>query len=162
MSQVNLRVARNDDARGILEAHYSAVHEIASRDYSAEICREWSAPVTAERLQHYMSHSLPHETTIVAEVDGQIAGFGAIVESESELRAVYVSAQFRRRGIGSALLAELERLAKDHGCTELHMDSSTTAAAFYARHQYHVLEHTTHTFRSGGVMACVEMRKTLD
>jgi putative acetyltransferase len=161
MRKVNIRFARNEDARGILEAHYSAVHRTASKDYSPEICNEWSTPVTQERISQYLNNSLPHETTLVAEVDGEIAGFGAIVESENELRAVYVAAEFGRCGIGSALLSELERLAKARGCTELHLDSSVTAAAFYGLHNYQVLEHAEHPLRSGGVMACVKMRKSL-
>jgi hypothetical protein len=40
MSNVNLRFARKEDARGILEAHYSAVHQTASKDYSPEICND--------------------------------------------------------------------------------------------------------------------------
>src|SRR5579859_5863795 len=115
MRKVNIRFARNEDARGILEAHYSAVHRTASKDYSPEICNEWSTPVTQERITQYLNNSLPHETTLVAEVDGEIAGFGAIVESENELRAVYVAAEFGRCGVGSALLSELERIAKARG-----------------------------------------------
>jgi acetyltransferase (GNAT) family protein len=107
MRKVNIRFSRNEDARGILEAHYSAVHRTAFKDYAPEICNEWSTPVTQERISQYLNNSLPHETTLVAEVDGEIAGFGAIVESENELRAVYVAAEFGRCGIGSAQIAWL-------------------------------------------------------
>ena len=48
--EVNIRFARNEDARGILEAHYSAVQRTGSRDYSPEICNEWSTSVTQERI----------------------------------------------------------------------------------------------------------------
>ena len=161
MGKVNIRFARNEDARGILEAHYSAVHQTAYKDYSPEICNDWSAPVTKERISQYLNNSFPYETTIVAEVDGEVAGFGAIVETVNELRAVYVAARFGRRGIGSTLLSELERTAKTRGCTELHLDSSVTAHAFYLSHNYLVLEHTGHALRSGRVMACVKMRKSL-
>jgi putative acetyltransferase len=162
MRKINIRFATNEDARGILEAHYSAVHQIASRDYSPEICNSWSAPVTKERVSEYLNNSLPHETTIVAEIAGVITGFAAIVESENELRAVYVAAEFGRRGIGSALLTELERLARAKGCIELHLDSSVTAVAFYLLHDYQVLVHAEHALRAGGVIACVKMRKSLD
>jgi putative acetyltransferase len=162
MRKVNIRFARNEDARGILEAHYSAVHQTACKDYSPEICNDWSAPVTQERISQYLNNSLPHETTIIAEVDGEVAGFGALVESVNELRAVYVAAKFGRCGIGSTLLTEIERVAKAKGCTELHLDSSVTAQAFYLSHDYQVLEHTEHALRSGCLMACVKMRKSLD
>jgi putative acetyltransferase len=162
MSQITVRIARIEDARGILEAHYSAVHETAARDYSIEIRRAWATPVTSERIDQYLKHALPNETTLVADVDERIAGFGAIVESNNELRAVYVCAEFGRQGVGSALLRELERIAKARGCRELHMDSSLTAAPFYLHHGYEETGRGVHTLSSGGKMACVRMRKALD
>lgn len=161
MKKVDIRFARNEDARGILDAHHSAVHQTARKDYSPEICHDWSAPVTQERISQYLNSSLPHETTIVAEVDGKIAGFGVIVESANELRAVYVAAKYGHCGIGSALLTELERVAEERGCTELHLDSSVTAKAFYSSHDYQVLDYTEHALSSGRAMVCVRMRKSL-
>jgi ribosomal protein S18 acetylase RimI-like enzyme len=161
MSTMRIRPADAKDARGILEAHYSAVHETASRDYPGQILNEWSGPVTPERIEWYVTRSFPNETTLVAEVDGKIAGFGAIVETISELRAVYVAAQFGNRGVGSALLEGLERLAMDKGCKELHMDSSLTAAGFYRRHGYMEVSRGEHTLRLGSRMACIQMRKAL-
>jgi putative acetyltransferase len=161
MSTIKVRPADIKDARGILEAHYSAVHETASRDYPGPILNEWSGPVTPERIEWYLTRAFPNETTLVAEVDGKIAGFGSIVESISELRAVYVSAQFGERGVGSALLEGLEGLAREKGCKELHMDSSLTAAGFYRRHGFIEVSRGEHTLWSGGKMACVQMRKAL-
>jgi putative acetyltransferase len=161
MSQITVRIARIEDARGILEAHYSAVHETAARDYSIEIRRAWATPVTPERIDQYLKHALPNETTLVADVDERIVGFGAIVESNNELRAVYVCAEFGGQGVGSAVLRELERIAKARGCRELHMDSSLTGAPFYLHHGYEETGRGVHTLSSGGKMACVRMRKAL-
>ena len=162
MAQINVRFAKSADARGILEAHYSAVHQTAANDYPREILRKWSTPVTTERIDQYLRNALPNETTVVAETDGRIAGFGVIVESNNELRAVYVAAEYGNQGVGSALLRELERLAKDRGCPALQMDSSLTAAPFYLRHGYENLGRADHTLSSGDKMDCVRMRKLLD
>jgi putative acetyltransferase len=162
MGQTNVRFAKSEDARGILEAHYSAVHHTAARDYPLEILRVWSTPITPERIDQYLRNALPNETTVVAEIHGRIAGFGVIIESLNELRAVYVAAEFGNQGVGSALLRELERLAKERGCTALQMDSSLTAAPFYLHHGYEELGRADHTLSSGGKMACVRMRKVLD
>lgn len=162
MGQLNVRFAKSEDARGILEAHYSAVHETAANDYPLEIRRAWATPVTLKRIDQYLRNALPHETTVVADLNGKIAGFGVIIESNNELRAVYVSAEFGDGGIGSALLRELERLAKERGCRELHMDSSLTAAPFYMHRGYEELERADHTLSGGEKMACVRMRKVLD
>jgi putative acetyltransferase len=159
--RINIRFAQGEDARGILDAHYSAVHETAARDYSIEIRRAWATPVTAARIDQYLKHALPNETTVVADFDGRIAGFGVIIELTNELRAVYVAAAFGRRGVGSALLRELERIAAERGCRELHMDSSLTAAPFYLHHGYEELARAEHALGSGATMACVKMRKVL-
>ncbi len=157
MNQLVVRQSKIEDARGILEAHYSAVHETASKDYPFDVISEWSTPVDQERIQKYVTESFPQETTLVAEVNGEIAGFGSIVENE--LRAVYVSAKHARRGVGSALLTDLEKVARSKRCTELHMHSSITAEPFYRRHGFRELERGFHTLRSGKKMACVMMSK---
>lgn len=159
--KILIRPAKEKDAKGILEAHYSAVHDTCSKDYAQNILNDWSPKVTGERVDKYLSESFPEETTYVAEVDGEIAGFGAIVESENELRAVYVSSKFSGLGVGSKLLERLEKVARDRGCSELHMVSSLTAEAFYKRHGYQAIEHSEHTLLSGKKMACVKMRKDL-
>jgi putative acetyltransferase len=162
MGHITVRMARIEDARGILEAHYSAVHETAAGAYPLEVRKAWPMPVTPKRIDQYLKHALPNETTVVADVDGRIAGFGSIVAANGELRAVYVAAGFGRRGVGSALLRELERIAKEQGCRELHMDSSLTAAPFYRNRRYQEMERAEHTLSSGAKMACVRMRKVLD
>ena len=162
MSRVDVRFAKSEDARGILEAHYSAVHETAAKDYPLDIRRGWAQQVTAARIDQYLRNALPHETTLVADISGRVAGFGVIIESNNELRAVYVTAKYGKQGIGSALLRELERLAKQRDCTELRMDSSLTAAPFYLRHGYEDLGSAEHTLSSGEKMACIRMRKALE
>jgi putative acetyltransferase len=162
MAPISVRAARTQDARAILEAHYSAVHETAARDYPPETLRAWSSPVTTQRIETYLNQSLPLETTVVAEVAGAIAGFGSIVESRQELRAVYVAAKFGGRGVGTAILLELERIARTKGCRELRMASSLTAASFYRNRGFTEINRGIHSLRSGGTMACVWMRKSLD
>jgi putative acetyltransferase len=162
VGQINIRFAKNEDARGILEAHYSAVHDTTAKDYSLEIRRRWSTPVTPERIDEYRRNGLPNETTVVADVDGRIAWFGVIMESNNELRAVYVAADFDNQGVGSALLRELERLAQERGCRELRMDSSLTAAPFYRHHGHEDLGRADHTLSTGDKMAGVRMRKVLE
>jgi putative acetyltransferase len=161
-ARLKIRPARSSDARGILEAHRSAVRETAVRDYPPEVIEIWGPPVTDERVQWYAQGPLLQETTVVAEIDGHIAGFGVIIESNNELRAVYVAHKYGKQGVGSALLQELERLARERGCKELAMDSSLTAEAFYLHHGFQALERGEHPMSdTGRTMACVRMRKVL-
>lgn len=88
-------------------------------------------------------------------------GIGALVLAKSELRACYVAPQAARRGVGSALVHELERIARDNGLANVQMDSSVTAEPFYLAHGYNVRGRGEHTLSSGQRMACVKMEKAL-
>jgi len=155
---ITLRRATPHDARAILECHHSAVHEIACADYPAPILNEWSPAVTAERVDSYS----PQDTTLVAEIaSGTIVGFGELVASNNELRALYVSAYAGGLGVGSAILKELEHLARAAGCPSLTFNSSITAEPFYLRRGYSIVSRGEHTLSSGGTMACVRLTKQL-
>lgn len=155
---ITLRRATSHDAKAILECHHSAVHEIACNDYPATTLNEWSPPVTSERIDSYS----PQNTTLVAEIaSGTIVGFGELIISNNELRALYVSAYAGGLGVGSAILQELEHLARAAGCPSLTFNSSITAEAFYVRHGYSVNSRGEHTLSSGGTMACARMTKQL-
>ncbi|GAA4430679.1 GNAT family N-acetyltransferase [Actinokineospora soli] len=52
-------------------------------------------------------------TTLVAEVDGAIAGFVMVLDDEVE--QVYVDARHRGRGIAAPLLSAAEAAIRDHG-----------------------------------------------
>jgi len=45
-----IRMATEFDARGILDAHHSSVHEVAFTDYDEEVADSWSPKVTKERI----------------------------------------------------------------------------------------------------------------
>lgn len=63
--------------------------------------------------------------------------------------------------MGSALLHEIERVAREHGLAFLELDSSVTAEPFYEAYGYDAREHGEHVLPSGQRMACVKMRKAL-
>jgi len=60
------------------------------------------------------------EVAIVAELDGQVGGFACVrvvpcvlyAEPYAELTELYVDPAFRRRGLGRALIAHAEQLAR--------------------------------------------------
>jgi GNAT superfamily N-acetyltransferase len=53
------------------------------------------------------------------------------------------------QGVGRQLLKELERLAREQGLTELHLDSSLTAEPFYRAHGSVREAEEKYTLRSG-------------
>jgi GNAT superfamily N-acetyltransferase len=163
-SHFSIRQARPGDAQAILEAHRSAVRGTAANAYNPDVVDSWApATISLGRVEAF-AHSIEKgdEVVIVAEDGvGRIIGFGSIVPTNSELRALYVSAEHGRKGVGRSILVELEALARRTGVTELRMDSSVNAAGFYEANGYVAIEHGEHTLQSGVRMGCVRMRKAV-
>lgn len=113
---------------------------------------------------------------VVAEVNGRVAGFGDVTgvdpndydvvaeeraDATGEVRAVYVHPDFARRGVGSALLAELERRARDRGFETLVLTASLNAVPFYEHRGYEAVTTVTHEFGGEVPGDAVVMRRSL-
>ncbi|MDX2106863.1 MAG: GNAT family N-acetyltransferase [Candidatus Melainabacteria bacterium] len=160
----SIRKALISDAHGIITVHQNAVHRSASPFYDQEILDEWSplASLNRESLLFEKLRDNPEKAfMLVIECMGQIAGFGEIVPSLSELRALYIDPQFGRRGFGKALLQTLESNAKQQGLARLSLHSSLNAKEFYLHNGYVVDAEGNHQLASGKLMPCVFMSKTL-
>jgi putative acetyltransferase len=160
-SRLAIREMRPDDTRAFLEVHHAAVREVAARDYSVEIIDAWAPlPITDGHVAGVLANP-DDEYRLVAEIKGRVVGIGALVAENHEVRACYVAPDAGRRGVGSALLREIEREALQRGLKFLEADSSLTAEPFYAAQGYLVLERGDHVLHNGKRMACVKMRKHL-
>jgi len=160
MSLVIRKMSPND-ARVFLEVHHSAVREFAAKDYPAAVVDDWAQlPLTEEAIERVRANP-DDEYRLIAEINGQVVGIGALVIKNSELRACYVAPGANRQGVGSALVREMERIARERGLAFLDVDSSITAEPLYAALGYQVRERGKHVLRSGRPMACVKMRKEL-
>lgn len=146
------------DARGILEAHRKAIHGTAAPFYAEDIIAEWAPlPITPEMVAQFIKSKSKGEVIYVAESSGRIVGFSEVVPQGHELRAVYVDPDFGRRGVGTRLLAAVEREASHAGCQRLWTNASVNAKAFYERNGYVVIRPAIHTLSSGGRMSCFVM-----
>jgi putative acetyltransferase len=158
---VTIRELRPEDARRFLEIQYAAVRGIAARDYTATVVEAWARPITDQAIERFLANR-DRELRLVAEIDGEPVGIGAIVVSNSELRACYVAPSAARRGVGSALVEKIEQIAREHRLDYLELESSITAEPFYAALGYQVESRGQHFLSSGVPMAAVKMRKRLD
>jgi len=151
---------RREDARRFLEIHHAAVRGIAANDYPPSVVDAWAQPITDQLIERFLANR-DREVRLIAEIDGEPVGIGAIVVGHSELRACYVAPNAARRGVGSALVAEIERIAREHGLDHLQLQSSVTAEPFYAALGYTV-ESRGELFIAPGVpMAAIRMCKRL-
>jgi putative acetyltransferase len=158
---IKVREMLKEDARVFLEVLHAAVRGIAAKDYPPEVVEDWAPlPVTEESVERVLANP-DGEIRLVAEIDDVIVGIGSLVVANRELRACYVAPAAARKGVGSALIREIEHIARDHGLAYLQLDSSVTAEAFYLHHGYSVGQRGEHTLRSGRSMACIKMEKFL-
>ncbi len=157
---VTVRPLRDDEVRLYLEIHERAIRGLAASHYSGDDIKGWVVPATDENLRR-LALNTGREIRLVAELDGRPVGIGAVVPESSELRAVYVAPEGARRGCGSALVREIERIAGDNGVTRLTLHASLNAERFYAAVGYEVLARTEVALPNDHRMAVVHMGKDL-
>jgi hypothetical protein len=66
-----------------------------------------------------------------------------------------------RKAVGTAIVCEIERIARRHALQELELLASVNAQPFYETVGYQAEAHTEHVFSTGVRMAAVKMRKAL-
>ncbi len=85
----------------------------------------------------------PYGVLLLARVDGEPAGLGGVrfLDTEAaEVKTMFVSPAHRGQGVARAILVELERIAREHGCRCTQLDTSdylTGAVALYRSAGYH-------------------------
>lgn len=157
---VVVRPLREDEGRLFLEIHGRAIRGLAAGHYTSDVIEGWVVPANDDNVRELMLNR-DGEIRLIAELEGEPVGIGALVVERSELRACYVAPEGARRGCGSALVREIERLAREHGVRELELAASLNAEAFYAAHGYSVRERSDVVLSNGRRMPAVWMKKAL-
>ena len=157
---VTVRPLRDDEARLYLEIHERAIRGLAAKHYSPADIAGWVVPTTDESLR-WLALNAGRQIRLVAELDGRPVGIGAFEPERSYMRAVYVAPEGARRGCGSALVREIERIARDRGVTRLTLNASLNAERFYAAVGYEAVERTVVALSNGHRLAVVRMGKDL-
>ena len=108
-----------------------------SRD---EIERGLSWSWTPGRVANAIAN--PETNVVVVGPRGALAGFGIMSypNDDAHLLLFAVRAANRRRGVGSAMLAWLERVAREAGASRIRVECRRTndaARNFYGEHGYH-------------------------
>lgn len=129
MSAIALRPYLPADAKRCAEIFRASIEELASEDYSADQCDAWAAEAGdpagfASRLGKSLS--------LIAVIEGEAAGFASLLGADV-LDLLYVDPRFARRGVGTALLDALARLAEARGAERLTSDVSDTARPLFER-----------------------------
>lgn len=110
-----IRPAGADDAALVL----GFVRELATYEREPD-----AVEATPESLRDELASEHPPFECLIAELDGEPAGFALYFHNYSTwkgrrgiwLEDLFVSERFRRRGIGRALVAAVARIAVERGC----------------------------------------------
>ena len=130
---VALRIAEPRDVPLIL----TFIRELAEYERLAH-----EVVATEEAIHNSVFGARPHAEVLIAEADGQPAGFALFFHNYSTFLArpglfledLYVRPAFRRRGIGRALLTRLASIAVERGCGRFEwnvLDWNESAQRFY-------------------------------
>ena len=99
--------------------------------------------------------------TLVAEIDGQLAGVAQVDVASDTLRALFMDAALQGRGVGRAFLAVVEARACKAGCSRLRGAMSVNAVSFYARAGFRPVGEPGQLLNSGVRVPVLWMEKSL-
>ncbi|MBD1212482.1 MAG: GNAT family N-acetyltransferase, partial [Dolichospermum circinale Clear-D4] len=105
----------------------------------------------AEALEDHLFGSPKYVDAIIAEIDGQAVGFAIFFHNYSTfltkpgiyLEDIFVSPEYRRQGIGKALLTKVAQIAVERDCGRLEwsvLDWNVSAQEFYRNMGADILE----------------------
>ena len=129
MEHVDIRVAA--------EADLPFINSIYNHYVLHSTCTYQEEPETSEARERWFTHHDETHPILVAERDGRVVGWGSLsaYHARSAYRrtvedSVYVHHDFHKRGVGSALLAELIARARSlgHRAIIAGIDSEQTAS----------------------------------
>lgn len=153
---IALRPALPADAPALAALFRASVEVLGAEDYSEAQVEAWSALADDEAE---FAKKLATKLTIVALVNGALAGFGALKGTDF-LDMLYVHPNFARRGVGSALCDALEKLSLARHAKKLTVDASDSAEKFFSRRGY-VAQRRNMTFLGEEVLGNTTMTKEL-
>ena len=130
---MTLRDYCKTDCTELARLFYDTVHTVNAKDYSREQLDAWA---TGEVELEAWNKSFQAHNTVVAEMDGQIVGFGDMDET-GYLDRLYVHKDYQRRGVATAICDALEQNTK---AAEFTTHASITARPFFEKRGYTVVK----------------------
>jgi|ERR1043166_2145070 ribosomal protein S18 acetylase RimI-like enzyme len=136
---LRIRPYAGQDLDAIINLFSGTVRQVNCRDYTHEQIEAW-APPTVDRER--WRKRLDALRTVVAEIDGTIAGFAA-ANGQGYLDFLYTHHTFLRRGVASALCEEIEAGYRAAGVRLVFTHSSITARPFFQSIGFRVVSERT-------------------
>lgn len=120
------------DADKIAETHKAAIEVSCSGSYGATEIDAWTSLIVPE----VYANAMEEKVMVVAQEGEGLLGLGILDPKQGEICAVYVHPRAQGRGIGRAILNDLERRALNQGADGLSLCATLNALDFYRHHGY--------------------------
>ena len=156
MSTIALRPLLPTDAPDLAEIFRDSISELTQEDYDDDQREAW---ISAADDEDAFAARLAKALTLVATVEGEVAGFASLAGAD-KLDMVYVASEAAGQGVGSTLVDALERLAGARGAKKIETDVSDTARPFFEKRGY-VAQSRNTILINGEWLANTTMTKTL-
>jgi putative acetyltransferase len=156
-SSLELQALRFEDVGEILRLIGRAVAEGCRGHYDGA----QRAAVHAAYASTLFVDALASLESVVAMLDGRVAGFAQLDPASGRLRALFVDAGHQGHGIGRALLAHVEARAASHGRARVHGAMSLNAVPFYERAGFRAAGGEERLVSAGVNVPIVRMEKRL-
>lgn len=141
MTGISIRSANIEDAQLIADFHVKVWRHTYRHLAPAEAYAALDEQRRGKQWKEKLSSNDSHQIVLIAEIDNRIVGIGAaggpselIFDGRGEIKFLYVDPDFKRRGIGRELLAQLAiHLRKMHyqGAALSVVKGNEPAIAFY-------------------------------
>lgn len=135
-TSINIRPYQPGEESALYAVHYSAIHLVSRRDYTAEQIRAW-APYDTNMCQ--WANRIRAINPFVAELAGELVGY-ADLQSSGYIEHFFVSGKHSGQGIGTRLMQHLFQEAKARGIAEIRSNVSRTAQPLFERFGFQVVE----------------------
>lgn len=140
---MRVRNLNEDEAPILWEIYWGAIHNVSTRDYSAEQLEAWAPSSFDSELWKTRILALD---PFVAEIDGQIVGYSDL-QPQGLIDHFFVHYLWQGRGVGRILMQEIETRARHGGIPNLEAHVSVTAKPFFEKSHFHVVAEQDHEIR---------------
>jgi GNAT superfamily N-acetyltransferase len=156
INKVHIRKASADDAQSVFDIRIAAINCQCTGHYAAQDLEIW---VAGSMSAHFVK--MVEDIGYVATSGNMVVGTAMIDLQSGQVDAIFVHPLHMRQGIGRQMISLLEYLAIEAGLTQLRLDSTLNAVAFYRAAGYVGDTVAKYVSPSGVSLDCISMVKVL-
>ena len=129
-TEPQIRAAVPADAAAAIDLVRRSIIELCHMDHGGDrwTLEGWLANKTVDNMTHWIGR--PGTNVFIAEIEGAMAGVGAVTD-QGEILLAYVDPAHRFKGVTKAMVGEMERIAKQVRAERMQLTTTETARAFY-------------------------------